>query len=102
MVILDFVNAEKQLRLFGKRATEELADRITVFRTKLQKRAGVVVTIDQQKVNTLQRLEKLLKLEAVQRESGETHFDAVARLYGWQTTDQLDRMLHTLESRKRG
>jgi hypothetical protein len=99
---LDLVNAERQLRLLGQPDGEELADRISVFRAKLQQHSGVVAAFDPQKVNALHRLERLLKPEAVRRESGETHFDALARLYGWHTTDELERMLHFLESGEPG
>ena len=93
---------KKQLRLLGQPDGERFADRISVFRAELQKHSGVVAAIDQQKVKALHRLAKLLKPEAVQRESGETLFDAVARLYGWHTNDELEQMLHSLQGRKPG
>jgi hypothetical protein len=98
----DLANVEKQLRLLREPDAEELADRISIFRTRLAKHAGVRVAIDHQKVHTLRRLAKLLMPNAVQREEGESQNDAVARLYGWQTNEELERMLHFLESGEPG
>ena len=71
---------------------------ISVFRAKLKKQLGVVPAFDRQKFNAFHRLEKLLKPEAVRRESGETLFETLVRLYGWHTNDELERTLHSLES----
>ena len=98
----DLASVERQLRLLKEPDAEELAGHISIFRTKLQKRVGVYVAIDQQKVRTLRRLAKLLQPKAVWREEGESQYDAVARLYAWKTTDELERMLNVLENGEPG
>jgi hypothetical protein len=101
-LLLDLLNSERQLWSLGEAGALELADRISVFRAKLQSDLGVVSAFDEQKVQALHRLARMLKPGAVRREAGETPFDALARLYGWQTNDELERRLHSLESGEPG
>jgi len=98
----DLASIERQLRRLAEPDATELAEGIGVYRNELQKRVGVSPPIDQRKILTLSQLAKLLKPKAVRREPGESHYDAVARLYGWQTNEELERMLHFLESREPG
>jgi len=102
VLVADLASVERQLRRLAEPDATELAERIGVFRNELQKRVGVFPLIDQRKILTLRRLAKLLKPEAVRRKPGESQYDAVARLYGWQTNEELERMLHFVESGEPG
>jgi hypothetical protein len=97
-LLTELLNCERHLRMFSDQSSSALAHRVSIYREKLQSDLGLVTVICDQKFELLQRLSKVLEPDAVRRGRGETRFDAVARIYGWQTFDELERLLGSLEN----